>query len=96
MESLKRNYDFQKVYTEGKSYANRYLVMYLLKNKTEKNRTVFGMAYGICNEKTVCCETDLQERAGIYRYVRDRDRSFLALLLQSAAGRRSLQSGADR
>mgnify|MGYP002508974893 CR=1 FL=1 len=38
MESLKRNYDFQKVYTEGKSYANRYLVMYLLKNKTEKNR----------------------------------------------------------
>lgn len=29
-ESLKKNSDFQKVYRQGKSYANRYLVMYVL------------------------------------------------------------------
>ena len=37
-ESLKKNYDFQYVYRNGKSYANKYLVMYILKNNTEKNR----------------------------------------------------------
>jgi len=37
-ESLKKNTDFQKVYKEGKSYANRYLVLYILENQTNKNR----------------------------------------------------------
>ena len=36
-ESLKKNSDFQKVYRQGKSYANRYLVMYVLENHTEGN-----------------------------------------------------------
>jgi len=36
-ESLKKNRDFQKVYKEGKSYANRLLVMYILENNQEKN-----------------------------------------------------------
>ena len=36
-ESLKKNSDFQKVYRQGKSYANRYLVMYVLENHTERN-----------------------------------------------------------
>ena len=30
-ESLKRNCDFQNVYRNGKSYANKYLVMYVWK-----------------------------------------------------------------
>lgn len=37
-ESLKKNNDFQYVYKNGKSYANKYLVMYVLKNNMEKNR----------------------------------------------------------
>ncbi|MDO4522463.1 MAG: ribonuclease P protein component [Eubacteriales bacterium] len=31
-ESLKKNRDFQKVYRLGKSYANRFLIMYALQN----------------------------------------------------------------
>ena len=31
-ESLKKNQDFQSVYRNGKSYANRLLVMYVLEN----------------------------------------------------------------
>ena len=31
-ESLKKNADFQKVYNEGVSFANKYLVMYVRKN----------------------------------------------------------------
>lgn len=37
-ESLKKNQDFQKVYKNGKSYANKYLVMYVLENDLQKNR----------------------------------------------------------
>lgn len=35
--SLKKNRDFQKVYQEGKSFANKYLVMYILENGTQNN-----------------------------------------------------------
>ncbi len=41
-ESLKKNEDFRRVYKNGKSYADRLLVMYILKNGTEKNR--FGIS----------------------------------------------------
>ena len=33
-----KNRDFQIVYKKGKSTANKYLVMYVLKNETEENR----------------------------------------------------------
>ena len=37
-DSLKKNQDFQKVYRKGTSQANRYLVMYVLKNGHMENR----------------------------------------------------------
>lgn len=37
-ESLKRNSDFQLVYKKGKSYANKYLIMYVMENNRETNR----------------------------------------------------------
>lgn len=40
-ESLKKNNDFQKAYKKGRSFANKYLVMYVLKNDSERNR--FGI-----------------------------------------------------
>ena len=41
-ESLKKNRDFQHLYKEGKSRANRYLVLYVKENGLEKNR--FGVS----------------------------------------------------
>lgn len=41
-ESLKKNRDFQHLYKEGKSCANRYLVLYVKENGLEKNR--FGVS----------------------------------------------------
>ena len=35
-ESLKKNKDFQFVYNNGKSFANRFLDMYIVENKSEK------------------------------------------------------------
>ncbi len=37
-ESLRKNKDFQKVYRQGESYANRLLVMYISSNSTDRNR----------------------------------------------------------
>ena len=37
-ESLKKNTDFRKVYHGGHSKANKYLVIYIRKNGTDKNR----------------------------------------------------------
>lgn len=41
LNSIKKNRDFLNVYHNGKSYANKYLVMYVLKNESEENR--FGI-----------------------------------------------------
>ena len=48
-ESLKKNNDFQNVYRNGTSYANRYLVMYILKNETEKNRIGISVSKKVGN-----------------------------------------------
>lgn len=48
-ESLKKNKDFQKVYRKGKSYANRYLVMYVLENHMNKNRLGISVSKKVGN-----------------------------------------------
>ena len=48
-ESLKKNNDFQNVYRNGKSFANRFLVMYVLKNDTEKNRIGISVSKKVGN-----------------------------------------------
>ena len=48
-ESLKKNRDFQNVYKKGKSYANRYLVMYVLKNETDRNRLGISISKKVGN-----------------------------------------------
>ncbi len=37
-ESLKKNHQFQFVYQNGKSYANKYLIMYVKENSMDGNR----------------------------------------------------------
>ena len=48
-ESLKKNSDFKTVYKKGKSYANKYLVMYILKNNLEKNRLGISVSKKVGN-----------------------------------------------
>lgn len=48
-ESLKKNMDFQNVYNNGKSYANKYLVMYVLENHLEKNRIGISVSKKVGN-----------------------------------------------
>lgn len=48
-ESLKKTKDFQKVYHQGLSYANKYLVMYVLPNGTQKNRVGISVSKKVGN-----------------------------------------------
>ena len=48
-ESLKKNRDFQTVYKCGKSAANRYLIMYVYPNHTERNRLGISVSKKVGN-----------------------------------------------
>mgnify|MGYP003456708696 FL=1 len=48
-ESLKKNKDFQNVYNNGKSYGNKYLVMYVLKNDLSINRVGISVSKKVGN-----------------------------------------------
>ena len=48
-ESLKKNSYFQNVYKNGKSYANRFFVMYVLENNLNKNRLGISVSKKVGN-----------------------------------------------
>lgn len=48
-ESLKKSHQFQSVYKIGKSYANRYLVMYVTENGTDGNRIGISVSRKVGN-----------------------------------------------
>ena len=48
-ESLKKYRDFQRVYENGRSYANKYLVMYILRQDTQKNRIGISVSKKVGN-----------------------------------------------
>ncbi|NDO49322.1 ribonuclease P protein component [Lachnospiraceae bacterium MD335] len=48
-ESLKSNRDFKTIYGKGKSFANKYLVMYVLENHLNKNRLGISVSKKVGN-----------------------------------------------
>ena len=48
-ESLKKNRDFQKVYNNGKSFANRFFVMYVWENQTDRNHLGISVSKKVGN-----------------------------------------------
>lgn len=49
MESIKKNEEFRYVYQNGKSYANKYLVMYICKNGREESRLGISVSKKVGN-----------------------------------------------
>ena len=49
MESLKKTADFRNVYKNGKSYANKYLVMYIMENNRTENRLGISVSKKVGN-----------------------------------------------
>lgn len=48
-ESLRKNRDFQVVFKNGKSRANKYLVLYVLENRLDKNRIGISVSKKVGN-----------------------------------------------
>ena len=48
-ESLKKNHQFQFVYKNGKSYANKYMVMYIKENGIDRNRIGISVSKKVGN-----------------------------------------------
>ena len=48
-DSLKNNRDFVNVYTSGRSYANKSLVIYTLKNASDRNRLGISVSKKVGN-----------------------------------------------
>lgn len=48
-ESIKKNDEFKNVYQNGKSYANKYLVMYAVKNSRAENRLGISVSKKVGN-----------------------------------------------
>mgnify|MGYP001071658842 FL=1 len=48
-ESLKKNKDFQSVYRNGKSFANKCLVMYIIPNELNRNRLGISVSKKVGN-----------------------------------------------
>ena len=48
-DSLKKTCDFSRVYKNGKSYGNKYLVMYVLENHTDMNRVGISVSKKVGN-----------------------------------------------
>ena len=49
IESIKKSDEFKTVYECGKSYANKYLVMYIHRNDREKNRLGISVSKKVGN-----------------------------------------------
>ena len=47
--SIKKNSDFQNIYRNGKSYANRLLVMYVMRNGEESNQLGISVSKKVGN-----------------------------------------------
>lgn len=48
-ETIKKYIDFKNVYNSGKSYANKYLVMYVVENQFERNRIGISVSKKVGN-----------------------------------------------
>ncbi len=48
-ETLKKNDEFREIYRTGKSYANKYLVMYVRKNEKDNNRIGISVSKKVGN-----------------------------------------------
>lgn len=78
-ESLKKNRDFQTVYRQGKSCANRYLVLYVRENGLNRNRVGVSVSKKVGNSVVRHHLTRLVRES--YRLQEDRFNSGLDLVV---------------
>lgn len=86
--SLKSNLDFQKVYHEGKSYANKIFVMYVKKNGTDCNRLGISVSKKVGN--SVVRHRICRQVREIYRLHEEMFNSGLDIVVVARANAKSI------
>lgn len=89
MESLKKNADFKNCYNTGRSYVNKYLVLYVCGNGLEKNRVGISVSKKVGNSVVRHRTTRLVRES--YRlheqeFISGRDLVFVARVRSKEAG----------
>ena len=51
-KGIKKDYEFRRIYKHGKSFANRYLVVYTFKNRTDISRIGISVSKKVGNAVT--------------------------------------------
>lgn len=83
-ETLKRNEDFKEIYSTGKSYANKYLIMYVKKNNMDINRIGISVSKKVGNSVVRHRITRLIRES--YRLSEDNFASGLDIIVVARAG----------
>ena len=81
---LKKNKDFQIVYRKGQSYANKYLVMYIYQNQSERNRLGISVSKKVGNSVVRHRLTRLIRES--YRLQEDKFQNGLDIVIIARAG----------
>lgn len=83
-ESLKSNNDYKEIYRTGKSYANKYLIMYIKKNEFDINRLGISVSKKVGNSVVRHRITRLIRES--YRLSEDRLLSGLDIIIMARVG----------
>lgn len=83
-ESLKKNEDFREIYRTGKSYANKYLIMYVKENDSIYNRIGISVSKKVGNSVIRHRITRLIRES--YRLSEDSIRSGLDIIVVARTG----------
>lgn len=83
-ETLKKNEEFKEIYSTGKSYANKYLIMYVKKNHLDINRIGISVSKKVGNSVVRHRVTRLIRES--YRLSEDNFASGLDIIVVARAG----------
>ncbi|NLP34185.1 MAG: ribonuclease P protein component [Clostridiales bacterium] len=83
-QSLKKNSDFRTIYRTGKSYANKYLVMYIKNNNLNENRLGISVSKKVGNSVIRHRITRLIRES--YRLSEDKIKSGYDIIIVSRVG----------
>ena len=89
--SIKKNSDFQKVYRTGRSFANKLLVMYVIKTEREDTRIGISVSKKVGNSVVRHHITRLERES--YRLNKDRVKTGLDIVVVARAAAKESDTG---
>jgi ribonuclease P protein component len=84
LHKLKKNYEFKKVYNEGRYYVEKYVVMYIIANNSALNRVGFSVSKKVGN--SVVRNKIKRRMKEVYRQLADNTKLGFDIVYTARAG----------